>query len=246
MGTSPLSPQDIRAAAGAHHDLGPEYSDAVVASFIEKVDQEIAARVEERLAASRPRARPVEAGEPPCGAEGLRARRGRQRRHCAPHRGGRAGTSRALAAACPSGGLRRWLTMGQPAVGEPQGCAVAGASRRRRRLPPADLTATGRQSTRWPGGGLSRPGRGFQAWHYTPCRHGSHDHERLPRSGVRGGLPRCVACAGAVGRYGAPGPPNPASGRSAGGSMRNLAGIVARRMAACSAARFAAVGGSHR
>jgi hypothetical protein len=60
MGTSPLSPQDIRAAAGAHHELGPEYSDAVVASFIEKVDQEIAARVEERLAASRPRARPVE------------------------------------------------------------------------------------------------------------------------------------------------------------------------------------------
>jgi hypothetical protein len=60
MGTSPLSPQDIRAAAGAHHELGPEYSDAVVASFIDKVDQEIAARVEERLAASRPRARPVE------------------------------------------------------------------------------------------------------------------------------------------------------------------------------------------
>ena len=60
MGTSPLSPEDIRAAAGAHHELGPEYSDAVVASFIEKVDQEIAARVEERLAASRPRTRPVE------------------------------------------------------------------------------------------------------------------------------------------------------------------------------------------
>src|SRR6266567_1038493 len=60
MGTSPLSPEDIRAAAGAHHELGPEYSDAVVASFIEKVDQEIAARVDERLAASRPRTRPVE------------------------------------------------------------------------------------------------------------------------------------------------------------------------------------------
>ena len=57
MGTSPLSPEDIRAAAGAHHELGPEYSDAVVASFLEKVDQVIAARVEERLAASRPRAR---------------------------------------------------------------------------------------------------------------------------------------------------------------------------------------------
>ena len=60
MGTSPLSPEDIRAAAGAHHELGPEYSDAVVASFLEKVDREIAARVEERLAVSTPRARPVE------------------------------------------------------------------------------------------------------------------------------------------------------------------------------------------
>jgi hypothetical protein len=60
MGTSPLSPEDIRAAAGAHHELGPEYSDAVVASFLAKVDQEIAARVDERLAASRPRTRPVE------------------------------------------------------------------------------------------------------------------------------------------------------------------------------------------
>ena len=60
MGTSPMSPEDIRAAAGAHHELGPEYSDAVVASFLAKVDQEIAARVDERLAASRPRIRPVE------------------------------------------------------------------------------------------------------------------------------------------------------------------------------------------
>jgi hypothetical protein len=55
-----MSPDDIRAAAGAHHELGPEYGDAVVASFLEKVDQEIAARVAERLAASTPRARPVE------------------------------------------------------------------------------------------------------------------------------------------------------------------------------------------
>ena len=60
MGTSPLSPEDIRAAAGAHHELGPEYSDAVVASFLEKVDQEIAARVDERLAASTPRTLPAE------------------------------------------------------------------------------------------------------------------------------------------------------------------------------------------
>ena len=60
MATSPLSPKDIRAAAGAHHELGPEYSDAVVASFLEKVDQEIAARVDERLATSTPRSSPAE------------------------------------------------------------------------------------------------------------------------------------------------------------------------------------------
>jgi hypothetical protein len=63
MGTSPLSPEDIRAAAGAHHELGPEYSDAVVASFLARVDQEIAARVDERLAAAGPPgARPAEPG----------------------------------------------------------------------------------------------------------------------------------------------------------------------------------------
>ncbi len=48
--TSAMSPEDIRAAAEAHRELGPEYSDAVVASFIDKVDREVAARVEARLA----------------------------------------------------------------------------------------------------------------------------------------------------------------------------------------------------
>jgi hypothetical protein len=54
MSTSPLSPEDIRAAAEVHRELGPEYSDAVVASFIEKVDREVAARVEARLVAATP------------------------------------------------------------------------------------------------------------------------------------------------------------------------------------------------
>jgi hypothetical protein len=49
MGTSPLSPQEIRAAATVHQELGPEYSDAVVESFLERVDQEIAARLDARL-----------------------------------------------------------------------------------------------------------------------------------------------------------------------------------------------------
>jgi hypothetical protein len=50
MSTSPVSPEDIRAAAEIHRELGPEYSDAVVAAFLDKVDKEVAARVEARLA----------------------------------------------------------------------------------------------------------------------------------------------------------------------------------------------------
>lgn len=50
MSTSPVSPEDIRAAAEVHQELGPEYSDVVVAAFLDKVDKEVAARVEARLA----------------------------------------------------------------------------------------------------------------------------------------------------------------------------------------------------
>ena len=49
MSTSPLSPQEIRAAAAVHNELGPEYSDAVIESFLERVDREITARVNARL-----------------------------------------------------------------------------------------------------------------------------------------------------------------------------------------------------
>jgi hypothetical protein len=59
MSTSPLSPQEIRAAAETHKELGPEYSDAVVESFLERVDREIAARVEARLRPA-PREQPVQ------------------------------------------------------------------------------------------------------------------------------------------------------------------------------------------
>ena len=45
-----MVPEEIRAAAEVHHELGPEYSDAVVASFLAKVDSEIAARAETLLA----------------------------------------------------------------------------------------------------------------------------------------------------------------------------------------------------
>jgi hypothetical protein len=60
MSDSPLSRQEIYAAAAAHDELGPEYSDAVVASFLEKVDQEIDARVDARLAGMRQPAPPAE------------------------------------------------------------------------------------------------------------------------------------------------------------------------------------------
>jgi hypothetical protein len=61
MSTSPLSPQEIRAAAETHKELGPEYRDAVVESFLERVDREIDARVEARLRpAPAPREQPVQ------------------------------------------------------------------------------------------------------------------------------------------------------------------------------------------
>lgn len=46
---STLDPQEIRAAAEAHKELGPEYSDAVIESFLERVDREITARIDARL-----------------------------------------------------------------------------------------------------------------------------------------------------------------------------------------------------
>ena len=59
-GDPALSAGDIRAAAAAHDELGPEYSDAVVASFLEKVEEEIAARVDARLAAAARPAAPAD------------------------------------------------------------------------------------------------------------------------------------------------------------------------------------------
>jgi len=59
MSTSPLSPDEIRAAAAAHQQLGAEYSDAVIASFLERVDQEITARADARSAPV-PREQPMQ------------------------------------------------------------------------------------------------------------------------------------------------------------------------------------------
>ena len=51
MATSSLSADETRAAAETHRELPPEYQNAVIESFLAKVDGEIDARVDARLAA---------------------------------------------------------------------------------------------------------------------------------------------------------------------------------------------------
>ena len=53
MGASRLTPDEIRAAAEVHNELGPDYRDAVVESFLEKIDKEVGARIDARLASAR-------------------------------------------------------------------------------------------------------------------------------------------------------------------------------------------------
>jgi len=64
---------EIRAAAAAHEELGPEYSDAVVASFLNRVEEEITARVEARLADSPRRQETPRRPEAPAGEDSRRA-----------------------------------------------------------------------------------------------------------------------------------------------------------------------------
>jgi hypothetical protein len=63
---SPLSAGELRAAAETHKELPPEYRDAVLESFVDRVGREIDARVDARLAqaAARPVA-PQSAPPPP-------------------------------------------------------------------------------------------------------------------------------------------------------------------------------------
>jgi hypothetical protein len=49
VSSSSLSPDEIRAAAETHSELGKDYSGAVIESFLEKVGAEIDARVDARL-----------------------------------------------------------------------------------------------------------------------------------------------------------------------------------------------------
>lgn len=49
MTMPPMSPEDLRAAAEAHRELGPEYRDAVVDSFLEKVSRQITEEIDARI-----------------------------------------------------------------------------------------------------------------------------------------------------------------------------------------------------
>jgi hypothetical protein len=63
VNSSSLTPEEVRAAAEVHDELGPNYRDAVIESFLEKVGREIDARVDERVGRSAPQ--PQRQPQPP-------------------------------------------------------------------------------------------------------------------------------------------------------------------------------------
>lgn len=63
MADESLTADEIRAAADVHRELGPEYGDAVVESFLARIDRHIEARVDEKLGALP--ARPVSKARDP-------------------------------------------------------------------------------------------------------------------------------------------------------------------------------------
>jgi hypothetical protein len=54
VSSTSLTPDEFRAAAETHSELGPEYQSAVIDSFIDKVGKEIDARVDARMRAQQP------------------------------------------------------------------------------------------------------------------------------------------------------------------------------------------------
>lgn len=56
-----LTPDEIAAALAARRELGPEYEDAIAASLADRVEREIAARVDAVRNPARPESRPHEA-----------------------------------------------------------------------------------------------------------------------------------------------------------------------------------------
>lgn len=65
MITSSFSADEIRAAAATHQELPPEYQAAVIDSFLSKVDREIDARVDARMASYGPGRRRLGASHSP-------------------------------------------------------------------------------------------------------------------------------------------------------------------------------------
>jgi hypothetical protein len=60
VSTSSFSPEEVRAAAEVHGELGSDYQAAVVDSFLDKVGREIDARVDARVAEQQTRRPPRE------------------------------------------------------------------------------------------------------------------------------------------------------------------------------------------
>ena len=56
VSSTSLTPDEIRAAAETHRELGPDYQGAVIESFLDKVGREIDARVDARVAMAQPAA----------------------------------------------------------------------------------------------------------------------------------------------------------------------------------------------
>jgi hypothetical protein len=65
--SSPLSSEEIRAAAEVHRELGPDYQSAVIESFLDRVGREIDARVDARISAGARPSAPLgsRTGRPP-------------------------------------------------------------------------------------------------------------------------------------------------------------------------------------
>ena len=79
MSSSSLTPDDIRAAAETHNELGRDYSSAVIESFLDKVGREIDARVDARLNRYGPAPQYV-----PAAQQQAQAPAGRRRRQWSP------------------------------------------------------------------------------------------------------------------------------------------------------------------
>jgi hypothetical protein len=62
---SPLSAGEFRAAAETHKELGPEYRDAVLDQFVDRVGREIDARVDARLAQAARQPGPIQYTQAP-------------------------------------------------------------------------------------------------------------------------------------------------------------------------------------